>query len=161
MDVTDSVIRRFWERVDTSPGHGPSGECHVWTGSTSGNGYGQLGIKKQKAAAHRLAWYIEHGAFPDRPWQILHLPVICNNPICVNTAHLRLGTQAENMRDCIIDGTDRHAIRTHCPAGHEYDEANTYYWIHKSNGRPARSCRACRAESSRQSKLRRRKSGEA
>lgn len=153
MNITDAVIRRFWERVDTSPGHGPFGECHVWTGSTSGNGYGQLGIGKQKVPAHRLAWYIEHGAFPTKPWQVLHLPVVCNNRICVNVAHLRLGTQAENMRDRILDGTDPHARRTHCPVGHEYDEANTYYWVRKSNGGLARTCRACNREVKMRSKL--------
>jgi DNA invertase Pin-like site-specific DNA recombinase len=29
----------------------------------------------------------------------------CNNPLCVNPAHLRLGTQTENIRDAIRAGT--------------------------------------------------------
>ena len=35
-----------------------------------------------------------------------------------------------------------HKRKTHCPSGHPYDEANTY-WQTKRDGRRGRSCRAC------------------
>jgi hypothetical protein len=41
------------------------------------------------------------------------------------------------------------ALRTHCPQGHPYDEANTRYW------RGQRRCRACTDEWNRQASLRR------
>jgi len=35
-------------------------------------------------------------------------------------------------------------LKTHCPKGHPYDEANTY--INKSGGRECRECKACRRD---------------
>jgi hypothetical protein len=43
------------------------------------------------------------------------------------------------MKDVVDRGRHFYANKTHCPRGHEYDEANTY---HKPNG--SRECRACR-----------------
>jgi hypothetical protein len=43
------------------------------------------------------------------------------------------------MKDVVDRGRHFYANKTHCPRGHEYDEANTY---NKPNG--SRECRACR-----------------
>ena len=60
----------------------------------------------------------------------------CRNGICRNPAHLRLMTNEDNGRQ------NGWAAKTHCPAGHPYDESNTY----RAPGRPqARHCRACMA----------------
>lgn len=90
-----SLAERFWMKVDTS------GECWVWVASTSPGGYGRMaanepGKPKRIVQAHRLSWELEHGPIPSG-YSILHK---CDNPRCVRPEHLRLGTHADNMRDC-------------------------------------------------------------
>lgn len=51
--------------------------------------------------AHRASWIIANGPLPPRPdghhgWVVMHT---CDNPGCVNPAHLRLGGQADNVAD--------------------------------------------------------------
>ena len=47
-----------------------------------------------------MAWTITHGPIPEGA-NVLHS---CDNPSCVNPAHLFLGTQADNVRDCQAKG---------------------------------------------------------
>jgi hypothetical protein len=75
----------YWDYVDKS------GECWIWTGPLAHFGYGVY----KKKRAHRIAFEMVHGPIPPGVF-ILHS---CDNPPCVNPAHLRMGTQRENMED--------------------------------------------------------------
>src|ERR1051326_6204138 len=133
-----SYEKRFWARVNTN---GPTvraelGPCWVWTGGTDGN-YGTLCLRGSSVKAHRLSWEIHFGAIPDGLW-VLHR---CDNPPCVNPAHLFLGTRSDNMLDAGQKGRIRtvgHALLTHCKRGHEFTRENTYI---RPNGH--RNCRRC------------------
>jgi hypothetical protein len=88
----------FWTRVDKS------GECWTWTGRTDEKGYGRVGYQSRNSVgAHRVAWALTHGG------QLPELPVLhhCDNPPCVNPAHLFLGTLADNNRDRQAKGRTR------------------------------------------------------
>lgn len=59
------------------------------------------------------------------------------NPANRAASNLTYGTHGENMLDKALHGTDHNVAKTHCPAGHPYDEANTRIY----DGR--RFCRQC------------------
>lgn len=72
------------------------GECRVWTASRDRYGYGRITIRPRGVLpAHRVAWEAAHGPIPEG-MVIRHK---CDNPPCVNVAHLELGTTADNQRD--------------------------------------------------------------
>ena len=91
----NSIPTRFWNKVDFS------GECWNWTASTDTKGYGKFGIMKHKLVqSHRMAWRLSRGPIPEGQF-VLHR---CDNRRCVRPAHLYLGTQFDNMRDCAVRG---------------------------------------------------------
>ncbi len=53
-------------------------------------------------------------------------------------SNLRWETRGDNTRDSVRNGRHNQARKTHCPAKHEYTEANTY---RAPDG--SRQCRAC------------------
>ena len=114
----------------------PNG-CLEWTGAKGHKGYGQIWSGKQ-IRTHRLAWELANGPIPDG----IHVLNHCDNPPCCNPEHLFLGTNADNVADKITKGRQgAHpcSLKTHCPQGHEYDDANTY--VRPKDG--SRQCRVC------------------
>lgn len=73
----------------------PECGCHIWTGNQVGFGYGVIKINKKRFMAHRIAWELYKSPIP-KGMQVLHH---CDTPLCVNTHHLFIGTQLDNMKD--------------------------------------------------------------
>lgn len=94
---------RFWNKVDKSPGHGPNGDCWIWT-STIRGGYPSIGIEGSEIGAHRLSLAMHNGEPEISNLQCLHS---CDNKRCVNPEHLRWGTQKENIQDMLSRGRGR------------------------------------------------------
>lgn len=96
-----TLAERFWAKVDTSAG--PSA-CWPWTAATNERGYGVLHPAGRRngptVKAHRVSAELAGIDIADR--FVLHA---CDNPACVNPAHLRVGDHDENMRD--MSGRDR------------------------------------------------------
>lgn len=74
----------------------PDGGCWEWTRITNGDGYGQLRVAGRMVYAHRLAYELGIGPIPDG----MHILHQCDNPRCINPAHLSIGTQSQNMKEC-------------------------------------------------------------
>jgi len=68
------------------------GECHEWKGGKHVFGYGQFHYEGRMIGAHRMAWYLAYGKWPDN--QINH---ICCNPACVRVDHLEDVTRQEDI----------------------------------------------------------------
>lgn len=84
---------RFWRKVDR---RGPT-ECWPWMAARQKrSGYGLIGAERGRSGlAHRAAWEI-HNKKKAGTLYVLHH---CDNPRCVNPAHLYLGDQSQNMQD--------------------------------------------------------------
>ncbi len=98
--MEQEVIDRFWSKVDKAPGHGPWGDCWLWTGYTKSDGYGSLKYHKRLYSAHRFAWMVQIGEIPDgEGWHGTVIRHRCDIRNCVKPEHLELGTQFENIQD--------------------------------------------------------------
>ena len=136
-----SATERFWNKVDI----GAREECWPYR-AFKHKGYGRHKVNNKNIRAPRYSFFLHYGFYP---------PVVrhtCDNPPCVNPSHLLEGTPALNAQDMMARGRHKepNSSKTHCPAGHEYSETNTYV---TPSG--ARKCRTCRKEHSRRNRAKR------
>ena len=119
-----TVLDRILARVDV-------GDCWLWTGPLTPNGYAQIQAHERRLSVHRAIWQELVGPIPDG-MEIDHL---CKVRHCCNPDHLEPVTRHENIRRSAVGANNRG--KTHCPAGHPYDDTNTL------RRRGKRECRAC------------------
>lgn len=94
------IAERFWQRVTV----GPEDQCWEWQGPFNHYGYGLIGdALGTPQRAHRVSYEIHKGPIPDG-LVVMHS---CDNPPCVNPAHLSVGTVADNNWDRARKGRTR------------------------------------------------------
>lgn len=84
---------------------GPPEECWEWKGWRSPQGYGRFNINGRQTSAPRAA-AIMAGMAVKPGLDVCHK---CDNPPCVNPAHLYVGTRSQNLQDMADRG--RHPKR--------------------------------------------------
>lgn len=114
--------------------------CWNWRGAVFPNGYGRMRLRGRRLMPHRVAAELWLGLPKDSPSLVLHR---CDNHACFNPKHLFIGTQRDNLVDCVVKKRHWNSRKTHCKRGHEFTSCNTRQYIHPRSGRPARGCKLC------------------
>jgi hypothetical protein len=71
--------------------------CWDWIASKRKDGYGIFNLANdKKVRAHRYSYELHNGKINDALKVVMHS---CDNPKCVNPAHLSLGTRGDNLLD--------------------------------------------------------------
>lgn len=100
--LTPKIVTRFVCKVK----QGTESECWPWQAARFPTGYGQFNAGRDAYGtqdtryAHRIAFQLATGIDPVGK-VVMHA---CDNPPCCNPAHLRLGTQADNLQDASRKG---------------------------------------------------------
>lgn len=112
--ISQEIYTRFWQKVNKfGPVYEPlKTRCWVWIAAKDYEGYGAFNGKPLSKRSHRASWELSIGVIPEGLC-VLHK---CDNPSCVNPAHLRLGSNKDNTLDMIEKGRhaygERHGSKT-------------------------------------------------
>lgn len=154
----ERVEERFWSKVDRSGG---SEACWPWLAAKT-RGYGSFAAGGRLHRATHFAIRLD-GRDVAKGQVVMHR---CDNPPCVNPAHLVVGAQGDNVRDMWEKGRGANyptmrgepgwqARKTHCKRGHPFTPDNIKYLA----GGTKRNCRTCvnAADARRRQRIRDRK----
>lgn len=106
--LNPTLEQRFWPKVEVRA----DDECWPWLAFRNPAGYGTIKNFWGSSLAHRICWVLHHGG-PIEGKHVLHT---CDNPACVNPAHLYLGTNEDNIADKVARG------RSHAPQPNKQGE---------------------------------------
>lgn len=93
-------VEAFLQHVEISR----ESSCWNWTRAKNEWGYGHFTRDKKRMLAHRWVFAAMYGPIADGVI-ICHR---CDNPACVNPAHLYEGTPKSNMEDMMARGRGKH-----------------------------------------------------
>lgn len=94
-DYPQVALKRLMAKVTIA-----ASGCWEYTGTPKRKRYGSIGYANRSMLPHRLSWLLHKSEIPPG-LNVLHE---CDNTRCVNPAHLFLGTQQDNVDDCISKG---------------------------------------------------------
>ena len=123
------VFDRWVEKIEFTD------TCWLWTASLQ-DGYGRVWNENTMLLAHRYGYEILVAPIPES----LTLDHLCRNRRCVNPDHLEPVSLKENILRGEGKGA-KNAVKTHCPKGHEYTDANIRQGRMMKYG--YRQCRIC------------------
>jgi len=93
-------VDEFWANCERQ-----NNGCWIWQGAVDTRGYGHFRWEGKLTRAHRFAFQMVQGEIPKMPGYhgaiVMHT---CDNRLCCNPDHLRVGTHADNMADMKAKG---------------------------------------------------------
>jgi hypothetical protein len=92
--MTKKTKERFWAKVQKGP------RCWLWKAGKNNKGYGNFWVGGKCCKSHRLSYEMKHGSILNGMYVCHH----CDTPACVNPDHLFVGTQKDNVIDCMNKG---------------------------------------------------------
>jgi predicted XRE-type DNA-binding protein len=125
--IPKPLAEKFWAKVQRGQSH----ECWLWIGVRFPDGYGFMHRSSKPLLwwrAHCLSWEVHCGPIPNGLCVLHH----CDNPSCVNPAHLYVGTRADNARD--------RALRKRGKEHRQYGEANDNAKLREADVRRIIAC---------------------
>lgn len=105
MGITGSNKMRTLEEILSNTKLDPATGCRIWLGGKFAGGYGCIWWQGKPCEVHRVVWALIHG--DPGALDVLHT---CDNRACCEFAHLFLGTQQDNNKDCDTKGRRYHKL---------------------------------------------------
>lgn len=130
----DDYLARIYSRCVVDP----SG-CILWQGWKNHRGYGEASYRNKTWLLHRLIYTIKVGPIP-RGMHVCHR---CDVRNCINSDHLWLGTQRQNLLDMVAKGRHNYKDKTHCKYGHPLCGDNVRIYKQTKGNGIKRACRTC------------------
>lgn len=99
--LSEPKLQAIKEKFEQRYVRGAPGDCWNWRGNLSTSGYGVFKIRERAFRAQRVAYLFHHGHLPMRRpdgW-LTFACHHCDNPACVNPAHIFLGSTVDNNHD--------------------------------------------------------------
>ena len=122
----------FWSLVNKDDEAG----CWPWLGTLMPSGHGKFYEAPQRnPLAHRFAYELFVGPIPTG----LAVHHRCENPGCVNPAHLATMTLSEHAAMHLTK-----PMGATCKHGHPWTEENLYRWFNPRTQKTRRLCKTCK-----------------
>ncbi len=95
------------ERIERHANELRDGECWTTDYVQQSTGYVLVMQSGTNLLQHRIAWEAHNAEPIPDGMVVMHT---CDNPSCFNPEHLVLGTQSDNIRDCVAKGRHKHPL---------------------------------------------------
>jgi hypothetical protein len=132
-----NLLTRLLDKIEVDS----NTDCWLWLGGKNNIGYGMIRDEKKMRTTHRVSYEEHTNTKIPAGMCVCHT---CDNPLCVNPAHLWLGSRKDNTDDMISKGRQvfwgggmvgRKQPRTNCPHCLRSISNNMYSRWHGDNCR--------------------------
>ena len=101
-----TLTERFWKCVQRRG----ADECWPWAGTMARDGRGYISHRGVDYIASRIAVALDAGIALRSIPPDFFVCNTCDNPTCVNPAHLYVGTALDRSRDCVRRGRNKRKL---------------------------------------------------